>query len=72
MILAHVRLTGAHAKEHPVFRELARVKQYFQKIKDAEFGGQKRDNLTLNKPAVSRLIKHALVPKDPKSFGFLQ
>lgn len=45
-----------------MFRELSRVKQYFEKIRNVEFGDQKRDILSINKPAVGRFIKHALVP----------
>lgn len=40
---------------------MTRVKQYFEKIKHAEFGGAKRENLKLNKPAAARIVKHALV-----------
>lgn len=58
---AFIRLNGANAKDHPVFRELTRVKQYFGKIKDVEIGHQKRVNLTLDKHAAGRVIKHALV-----------
>ena len=60
--LAYIRLNGVNAKEHPVFRELSRVKQYFEKIHGVEFGGQKREHLSIDKPAVDRFIKHALVP----------
>ncbi|KAH0543764.1 hypothetical protein FGG08_001946 [Glutinoglossum americanum] len=57
---AILRLDGINSREHPVFRELARVKQYFEKIKDAELSGTKRDNLCLDKEAANRFIKHAL------------
>jgi hypothetical protein len=44
---------------------LTRVKQYFEKIKIAEEGPTKpRENLTLNKEAAGRVIKHALVRPD--------
>lgn len=56
---AFVRLNGINAKEHPVYRELTRVKQYFDKIKDIEFPAQKI--MELDKPAAARIIKHALV-----------
>ncbi len=59
--IANLKLSGIDAKEHPVFRELTRVKQYFEKIKVAENGGTKRENLTLDKQAAGRIIKHALV-----------
>lgn len=58
--IAFLRLNGVNAKEHPVFRELTRLKQYFEKIKIAENGEVKRE-LSLNKPAAGRIIKHALV-----------
>jgi hypothetical protein len=59
---AYLRLNGVQAKEHPVFKELTRVKQYFEKIKVAEAGPTKpRENLSLNKEAAGRVIKHALV-----------
>jgi exosome complex protein LRP1 len=55
-------LNGVQAKEHAVFKELTRVRQYFAKIKEAESGGVKpRENLNLNKQAAGRFIKHALV-----------
>ena len=59
---AYLRLNGVQAKEHPVFKELTRVKQYFEKIKVAEAGPAKpRENISLNKQAAGRVIKHALV-----------
>ena len=59
--LASLRLNGVNAKDHPVFQELARVKQYFEKIKSVEAAGTKRDNLSLDKQAAGRIIRHALV-----------
>ena len=59
---AYLRLNGVDAKEHPVFRELTRVKQYFEKIKAAETGGDnKAPSAQLDKAAAKRFIKHALV-----------
>jgi len=60
ILFSYVRLSGINAKEHPVFRELTRVKQYFDKIKEVEFGEPKRENMSLDKPAVRRFIKHDL------------
>jgi exosome complex protein LRP1 len=60
LIFSHVRLTGADGKAHPVFTELQRVKQYFEKIEKAENPIGKRENLSLNKPAAGRFIKAAL------------
>ena len=58
---AFLRLNGANAKEHPVFRELVRVKQYFEKIKALEGGGSRTSELRLDKEAAGRFIKHSLV-----------
>ncbi|MCJ1358812.1 MAG: hypothetical protein MMC33_008812 [Icmadophila ericetorum] len=57
---AYLRLNGVEAKEHPVFRELVRVKEYFEKIKKVEDEESKRVKLSLDKAAASRFIKHAL------------
>ena len=59
--VAYLRLHGSNAKAHPVFRELTRVKQYFEKIKIAESKDQGRTGPTIDKPAAGRFIKHALV-----------
>ncbi|MCJ1248617.1 hypothetical protein MMC30_005835 [Trapelia coarctata] len=58
ILFSFVRLNGVNAKEHPVYRELTRVKQYFDKIKDHEFPAQK--TLELDKPAAARIVNHAL------------
>ena len=58
--LAFLRLNGANAKEHPVFKELTRVKQYFEKIRVAE-NGEQGPNLRVDKAAAGRIVKHALV-----------
>lgn len=63
MFIAYLRLDGVNSKEHPVFRELTRVKQYFEKIKAAETAGTKQ-NVTLDKAAAGRFIKHALVSRN--------
>lgn len=63
MFIAYLRLDGVNSKEHPVFRELTRVKQYFEKIKAAESAGT-RQNVTLDKAAAGRFIKHALVNRN--------
>jgi len=60
IIFCFIRLNGADAKQHPVFRELTRVKQYFDKIKEIETGPEKRENMSLDKAAASRIVKHAL------------
>ena len=58
---AYLRLNGVNAREHPVFQELSRVKQYFDKIKNAEFPPEKGNNQTLDKKAAARFIKAGLV-----------
>lgn len=59
LLFSYLRLNGVNAKEHPIFTELTRVKQYFEKIKTAESAGVKR-NTTLDKGAAGRFVKHAL------------
>ncbi|KAL2054124.1 hypothetical protein ABVK25_005663 [Lepraria finkii] len=59
ILFSYLRLNGVNAKEHPVFRELTRVKQYFEKIKVAESAGT-NPNTKLDKAAAGRFIKHAL------------
>jgi exosome complex protein LRP1 len=62
---AYLRLNGVQAKEHAVFQELTRVKQYFQKIKQAEDGqNPTRPAVSLNKQATGRFIKQALAGND--------
>ncbi|KAB8077088.1 Sas10/Utp3/C1D family-domain-containing protein [Aspergillus leporis] len=63
LIFSYLRLHGVNAKEHPVFRELTRVKQYFEKIKALESEPEQR-TLTLDKQAASRFIKHGLAGND--------
>lgn len=59
ILFSYLLMNGADAKEHPVFKELSRVKQYFEKIKMAETAGVKK-NTTLDKGAAGRFVKHAL------------
>ncbi|KAE8350284.1 hypothetical protein BDV28DRAFT_139418, partial [Aspergillus coremiiformis] len=63
LIFSYLRLNGVNAKDHPVFRELTRVKQYFEKIKALETEPEQR-TLTLDKQAASRFIKHGLAGND--------
>lgn len=60
--LAYLRLNGVKAREHPVFIELTRVKQYFDKIKAAETPAER--NKTVDKAAAARFIKAGLVSRD--------
>lgn len=62
LLFSYLKLHGAQVKEHPVFKELTRVKQYFEKIKNAEATPESvRPAVTLNKEAAQRVIKHGLV-----------
>src|SRR5439155_27340179 len=63
---AYLELNGVNPKEHPVMKELTRVKQYFGKIKEAEAktAGPSQQTLTLDKEAAGRFIKHAVVRPD--------
>ncbi|KAJ9252343.1 hypothetical protein DTO207G8_1942 [Paecilomyces variotii] len=63
LIFSYLRLHGVNAKEHPVFRELTRVKQYFEKIKALETEPEER-TMTLDKQAAGRFIKHGLAGND--------
>jgi len=63
LLFSYIKLNGVEAKSHPVFRELARVKQYFDKIKTAESAGIK-PNAKLDKDAAGRFVKHALAGND--------
>lgn len=54
-----MRINGVKAREHPVFIELTRVKQYFDKIKAAENPAIRTH--TLDKAVAGRFIKAGLV-----------
>ncbi|KAL8733610.1 MAG: hypothetical protein Q9166_002019 [cf. Caloplaca sp. 2 TL-2023] len=68
ILFSYLRLSGINAKEHAVFRELTRVKQYFEKVENVEKIGSKRENLSLDKAAAGRIIKHALGGKKQSEF----
>lgn len=57
---AALRLQGIDAKQHPVFTELNRVKQYFQKIKKLEEPVAQRTQAVDTQAAI-RFIKADLV-----------
>ncbi|EAW09230.1 putative exosome-associated protein [Aspergillus clavatus NRRL 1] len=59
LIFSYLRLHGVNAKEHPIFREITRVRQYFAKIKALETEPEQR-TMTLDKEAAGRFIKHGL------------
>lgn len=59
-LFSALRLNGTDAKEHPVFKELARVRQYYEKIKKAEEPPEQRTQ-SVNTQAAIRFIKADLV-----------
>lgn len=61
---AYLRLNGVKAREHPVFKELTRVKQYFDKIKQAESPEAKKPQVSLDKDAAKRFIAASLSGND--------
>ncbi|GME27870.1 Sas10/Utp3/C1D [Neofusicoccum parvum] len=63
ILFSYLSLNGVKAKEHAVFTELVRVRQYFQKIKQVEDAPMK-PNQTLDKAAATRFIKAGLAGND--------
>ncbi|KAJ4286761.1 hypothetical protein N0V90_013013 [Kalmusia sp. IMI 367209] len=59
LLFSALQASGANAKEHRVFAELARLKNYFAKIKAAEAAGEKPTS-RLDKGAAERFIRHGL------------
>ncbi|KAH6716286.1 Sas10/Utp3/C1D family-domain-containing protein [Leptodontidium sp. MPI-SDFR-AT-0119] len=62
MLFSYLRLNGIKAREHPVFKELTRVKQYFDKIKAIETPVER--NMAVDKAAAARFIKAGLSGND--------
>ncbi|TGJ87918.1 hypothetical protein E0Z10_g881 [Xylaria hypoxylon] len=61
MLFSALRLNEVDAKEHPIFKELSRVRQYFDKIKNIEFPPQpQRPGQSINKEAAIRFIRSDL------------
>ncbi|KFY09489.1 hypothetical protein V491_08146 [Pseudogymnoascus sp. VKM F-3775] len=60
ILFSYLRLNGVKAREHPVFQELTRVKQYFDKLKEAENPTPKQPGLALDKSAAGRFIRAGL------------
>lgn len=60
LLLDYLNINGVNAKEHQVFRELTRVRQYFSKIQETE-DKHLKPKITLNKQAATRVIQHNLV-----------
>lgn len=70
-LTAVLKLNGVKATEHPIFTELTRVKQYFEKIKEAETGSAaaSRKRLNVDAPAAKRFIQAALAGNDQQVGG---
>ena len=61
LLFSSLRLSGVDAKAHPVFQELSRVKEYFNKIKAAESGGAgAKKGGRIDKEAAGRFIRAGL------------
>ncbi|KAF9245692.1 Sas10/Utp3/C1D family-domain-containing protein [Melanogaster broomeanus] len=59
LVFVYLKSRGVDPKTHPVVNELERIRQYFDKIKDAEESDQKR-KVGIDKAAAGRFIKHAI------------
>ncbi|KAG4434762.1 hypothetical protein IFR05_009753 [Cadophora sp. M221] len=62
MLFSYLRLNGVKAREHPVFKELTRVKQYFDKIKAIETPVER--TVAVDKAAAARFITAGLSGND--------
>lgn len=60
LLFSYLRVNGVDAKEHAVFKELSRVRSYFDKLKEAD-DKQKKPTLVIDKAASNRMIMHDLV-----------
>lgn len=63
LIYNHLRLANEDAKDHPVMTELSRVKQYFERVMDAENPGRNarpEGVSTVDKAAARRFIQHGV------------
>ncbi|KAI0308104.1 hypothetical protein B0F90DRAFT_1680184 [Multifurca ochricompacta] len=58
LVFVYLKTRGLDPKTHPVIAELDRVRQYFDKIKDAEDPVKRQ--LAIDRAAATRFIKHAI------------
>ncbi|KAI0257250.1 hypothetical protein BJV78DRAFT_1150209 [Lactifluus subvellereus] len=58
LVFVYLKTRGLDPKTHPVIAELDRVRQYFDKIKDAEDPAKRQ--LAIDRVAATRFIKHAI------------
>lgn len=64
MLFSYLRLNGVNAREHLIFTELTRVRQYFDKIKLVETPVGTMSNLKLDKTVARRFYKADLAGND--------
>ncbi|KAF2131881.1 hypothetical protein P153DRAFT_364360 [Dothidotthia symphoricarpi CBS 119687] len=67
LLFSTLQASGANAKEHALFPELARLKKYFAKIKEVEErapGGAWEKRARVDTGAAARFIKHGLAGND--------
>ncbi|KAL9054978.1 MAG: hypothetical protein Q9162_003833 [Coniocarpon cinnabarinum] len=62
LLFSALKLNDVDTKSHPIFTELTRCKQYFEKIKDAETAHERKEGkddrrLKIDKEAVARFVK---------------
>ncbi|KAG9229160.1 Sas10/Utp3/C1D family-domain-containing protein [Amylocarpus encephaloides] len=65
VLFSYLRLNGVNAREHPVFIELTRVKQYFDKIKSTEPAAPRTS--TLDKAAAARFVNPSLASAEKEA-----
>ncbi|KAI0049277.1 C1D-domain-containing protein [Auriscalpium vulgare] len=58
LVFIYLKTQGIDPKTHPVIAELDRVRQYFDKIKEAEDPAKRQ--FAVDKAAATRFIKHAI------------
>eukprot|EP00039_Didymoeca_costata_P020517 m.341563 g.341563 ORF g.341563 m.341563 type:complete len:177 (-) comp20194_c0_seq1:32-562(-) len=61
----YIRLSGDDPKDHPVSRELIRIKEYMKKVQTLK-SPPEEPNLRVDKSAAKRFVKAALAPNEAK------
>eukprot|EP00039_Didymoeca_costata_P025764 m.14190 g.14190 ORF g.14190 m.14190 type:complete len:188 (+) comp5033_c0_seq2:302-865(+) len=61
----YIRLCGDDPKDHPVNRELVRIKEYMKKVQQLK-SPPEEPNLRVDKGAAKRFVKAALAPNEAK------
>ncbi|KAI8916655.1 hypothetical protein DFJ77DRAFT_510088 [Powellomyces hirtus] len=65
LVFVYLKTQGASTKEHPVKRELDRVKEYFKKLKEA--GGMNKNTMRLDRDAAKRFVTNSLITNEEVS-----